>query len=259
MRSLAVLLLAVLCQPLMVLADSPRIVIIIDDIGYRPSADRRVLKLPIEVALAVLPSSPNAAAMAMAGHSQGRPVMVHLPMQSLDDRSNAALLGPEALTLDTTEAELKTILSDAFAAVPHAEGVNNHMGSLLTQHPGHMRWLMQALACRKASFFIDSFTSADSVALDTAIAEHLPATRRHVFLDSDPNFDAIVAELERLIALARRDGYAVAIGHPLPETLRAIEELLPVLNERGVRLVTPSALFASVERDTDPELSQLTW
>lgn len=240
-------------------ADHPKVVIIIDDLGYKPALDRRVLELPREIAIAVLPGAPNATAIARSAHAQQRQILVHLPMQSLNETSNATLLDSAALTDQTTRDELRQIVAGAFAAVPHASGLNNHMGSLMTQRTEPMRWLMESLACRRDAYFIDSFTTADSVALSTAQLMHIPAMRRHVFLDDDPDYDAVVAELERLVIRARKDGQAVAIGHPLPETLQALVHVLPTLESQGVQLVSLEDVVHRPEREADPELAMTAW
>ncbi|MEL7296173.1 MAG: divergent polysaccharide deacetylase family protein, partial [Pseudomonadota bacterium] len=150
-------------------------------------------------------------------------------------------------------------LQTAFAAVPHATGVNNHMGSLVTQHESVMRWFMSSLLCRRDAYFIDSYTTADSVALRTAHDVGLPANRRHVFLDTDPEYEAVLDSLDRLVRRAHRDGVAVAIGHPLPDTLRALEQTLPDLAAAGVELVRPRDVVHVPDRDLPPDLVSASW
>jgi polysaccharide deacetylase 2 family uncharacterized protein YibQ len=128
------------------------------------------------------------------------------------------------------------VLAQNMAAVPFAIGVNGHRGSLLTRHPGHMRWLMEEIDAR-GMLFVDSYTTPRSVALDMALEAGVPATRRDVFLDTDPAPESIDREFERLKALARRHGSAVAIGHPYPATLTFLERRLPMLAAQGFRLV----------------------
>ena len=267
MRTVRLLALAVLLLPCAVLAAdtaiavttvaaSPapapgaRIAIIIDDIGYRWRDDQRVLELPAAVAVSILPHSPHGARLADAAHRQGRPVLLHLPMAAA--HGNAALLGPAPLTPSMDRAALQQTLAAALASVPHARGVNNHMGSLLTTQPGPMRWLMQSLQCYRDLYFIDSFTTADSVALATAWAHGLRANRRHVFLDHDDDELAIAGAFDRLIRRAHRDGAALAIGHPERTTIDVLQRLLPKLAERGVTLVAPDQLLQRQARHCAP-------
>ncbi|MEN7343204.1 MAG: divergent polysaccharide deacetylase family protein [Pseudomonadota bacterium] len=239
--------------------DAPRVAIIIDDIGYRAVQDQRVLALPNEVAIAVLPYSPNARRMAMASYEQQRPVLVHMPMEANNDASNAKALGPGALTEQHSRASVIAAIDAAFDAVPHARGLNNHMGSRLTRSPDMMRWLMHALACRRDSYFVDSFTTAESLGLSMAEEMSIPAIRRHVFLDHVRDPEALEAAFARLIKQAHRNGAAVAIGHPFPETLALLESRLPTLAEHGIELVTPEELAHASDRDAEPELVMASW
>ncbi|MEM7612968.1 MAG: divergent polysaccharide deacetylase family protein [Pseudomonadota bacterium] len=228
-------------------ADRPRIAIIIDDIGYRHIEDHRVLELPPAVAVAVLPESPHGKRIARLAAAQKREVLLHLPMQSLHPGQNNALLGPGALHADMTETALRRRLAASLAAVPQATGVNNHMGSLLTQQPQPMRWLMQALSCHRNLYFVDSYTTHLSVAHDIAHDHQLPSIRRDVFIDGDRQESAMRAQLARLLSIAERKGHALAIGHPLPATLELLEEFTQTLDARGIDLVSPAMLVSIPE------------
>lgn len=222
----------------------PRIAIIIDDIGDRIIEGRQAVNLPGPVAMAFLPHTPYAASLAREAHRKQKTVMLHLPLQA----TNGKALGPGGIQLDTTESEFQRILATNLAAIPHVEGVNNHMGSLLTRHPGHMEWLMQALRERKQQdrelFFVDSYTHRDSVALQVAEENGLRTTRRDVFLDNDPTPEDIRAEFERLVDTARDNGQAVGIGHPYPETMAFLAAEIPELEkEYGVTLVPITELL----------------
>lgn len=216
----------------------PFVAIIIDDLGNQYGPGMRTLALPGALTLAFLPHTPHAATLARQGQAAGKEIMLHLPMQA--DEGNS--LGPGALTADMDRAAVAETFREALASVPHARGVNNHMGSLLTRHPVHMEWLMTELASRDGElYFVDSRTTALTVAQRTAREFGLPATRRHVFLDPVAGDEAIVeAAFDRLLALARRQGRAVAIGHPYEATLSVLERRLAQMHETGVELVTVS-------------------
>lgn len=221
----------------------PRIAIIIDDIGDRYREGELAVSLPGPVACAFLPHTPHARRLAQSAYAAGKEVLLHLPLQALEDNT---LLGPGAITLNITETEFRRLLAENIAAIPHATGVNNHMGSLLTRHPGHMTWLMRDLAERRGFYFVDSYTHPDSVALRMARETGVPAARRDVFLDNKPELAAIAAEFERLIALARQRGSAIGIGHPYPETLAFLADALPRLaDDYGVLLVPVGELLRS--------------
>ncbi len=222
-------------------SDIPAIAIIIDDLGNRYDRDKRAVLLPGQVSYAFLPHTPHSKALANLAHTLNKDVLLHLPMQSTE----AEPLGPGALTLEMSARELLQTFLTSLASVPHAIGINNHMGSLLTQHPGHMQWLMQAIAERGDLFFIDSFTAAKSIAHKIANENRIPNMKRDVFLDSVRNPAAIRQQFYRLLGIAQKNGVALAIGHPYPETLSALETLLPTLPKHGIRLVPVSQLIKS--------------
>ena len=219
---------------------SPRIAIIIDDLGYQLEAGRRAIALPGPVAFAVLPSTPRGQLLAQLANEAGKEVLLHLPLEAVDYRGPAE---PGAIMLDMSRGTFHRTFVDALATVPFAVGVSSHRGSLLTRHPGHMGWLMEEIRDRGDLFFIDSYTTHESVALRMAIEAGVTATRRNVFLDHDPSTEAVARELERLKAMARKQGHAVGIGHPFPRTLDILERELPKLQEQGFELVTIGELL----------------
>jgi len=221
-------------------AAAPRIAIIIDDLGYQLGPGLRATRLPAPVAVAVLPHTPYADTLARAAHASGKQVMLHLPMQA---RGAQVPIGRGGIYLDTQRLELRETLTAALASVPHVAGVNNHMGSLVTAHPGLMRWLMEELADRQPMYWVDSRTTTQTVALDLAHALAVPALRRDVFLDHTPTPGAVAAQFARLKQLARVQGSAVAIGHPHAVTLTFLEAALPALEEAGITLVSPGELL----------------
>jgi polysaccharide deacetylase 2 family uncharacterized protein YibQ len=143
-----------------------------------------------------------------------------------------------------TQEELDATLQDAIAAIPAAVGVNNHMGSLLTSETAPMTWLMQVLA-QHDLFFIDSRTTARSVAEDIAQAQGVPTRGRDIFLDDEQELGYINGQFNQLLAIARKHGSAIAIGHPYPATLDYLRRVLPLLRQAGVELVPVSALLPS--------------
>lgn len=212
----------------------PAIVLIIDDLGNWRSVGMRATSLPGPVACAVLPHTPFGSAIAERAHAAGKEVMLHLPLAPIQHDAIATGM----ISMDTTRAQLARIFSVNIDSIPHVVGVNNHMGSLLTQHPGHMTWLMSEMSDRGGLFFVDSYTSEASVAMKIAIENGVPSIRRDVFLDNVPTEVAIDREFERLKELARRNGMAVGIGHPYPATLAYLERVLPELAAEDIMLVS---------------------
>lgn len=238
-RSLLVLLAALLSTSAAA-TDKPRIAIIIDDLGYEWEAGLRVLALPAAITCAILPDAPTAARLANAAKQAGKEIIVHLPLQAMNHEGPTE---PGRITLDTSAKEFSRVFERALKSVPHAVGVNNHRGSLLTRHPGHMQWLMDNLLRAETLFFVDSFTTHHSVALQIANESGVPAVKRDVFLDSSREPAHISRELERLKVLAREAGHAVAIGHPYPETIAMLEQALPELIAEGFDIVSVSQLI----------------
>jgi polysaccharide deacetylase 2 family uncharacterized protein YibQ len=220
-------------------ADAPRIAIIIDDLGYHLANGRRAIELPGTISFSFLPGSPRARYLANQAHAAGKEVLLHLPLQAY---ATGADVEPTEINLDMSQARVEAAFSEALAAVPHVVGINSHRGSLLTRHPGHMTWLMQEIAKREQLFFIDSYTTHHSVALQIAEESGVDATRRDVFLDPDRSPETVAREFERMKELARRRGQVVAIGHPYPSTLELLERELPRLIEEGFELVNASEL-----------------
>ena len=233
--------------------DRVRIAVIIDDLGHVSRLADRVIALTGPVACAILPHTPYAGSIARQAHAAGKEVMLHLPLQAVAEYEATGL---GTIKIDTTQAQLLRIFKSNIASVPHVVGVNNHMGSLLTQHPGHMNWLMGALKSRGDLFFVDSYTSEASVALQMAREHGVPSTRRDVFLDNVQTRTAIDKEFQRLKQLARKRGSAVAIGHPYPVTLSYLESTLPGLASEGIDLVSIGDLVREKRNAINVELAQ---
>ena len=199
--------------------------LIIDDLGQNLPRDRRVLALPGPVTTAIMPDTPHAAEFAREAHRAGKIVILHMPMDPAT--------GPFAWHPDLPLDELEKRLNAAFKAVPYTSGINNHMGSRMTSQPQAMAWLMGDLQ-RRHKFFVDSRTSAQTVAAAEAQKIGLASVSRDVFLDDVRTEQAITTQLETAIKLARKQGSAVMIGHPYPQTLAVLERELPKLKAQGI-------------------------
>ena len=218
----------------------PRIAIIIDDLGYRLDAGQRAIGLPGPITFAVLPGTPRARALATHAYASGKEVLLHLPLQARADDSAHEPIG---MNLDMSRGEFGETFERALTSVPHAIGVNNHRGSMLTRHPGHMQWLMEEIQARENLFFIDSYTTHLSVALRMAQEVGVDARKRDVFLDPDQRPETVRREFERMKVLADERGSIIAIGHPYSTTLEFLERELPNLEAEGYELVTISELL----------------
>nr|WP_277602557.1 divergent polysaccharide deacetylase family protein [Parahaliea mediterranea] len=213
-------------------------VIIIDDLGHQLANGRAAVDLPGRVNYAILPYTPYGKRLARQAYREGKEVLLHAPMSNLGLKP----LGRGALTPDLSRAEFDATLAAALEQVPHARGVNNHMGSDLTRRRTQMEWLMQQLA-RRGLYFVDSRTEAGTVAATVASEQRVPNLSRQVFLDNERSPAAIAERFGHLQRLAREEGLAVAIGHPYPETLAFLHEALPKLVRQGYRLATVSEVL----------------
>jgi polysaccharide deacetylase 2 family uncharacterized protein YibQ len=202
--------------------------LIIDDLGQNLPRDRRVLALPGPVTTAIMPDTPHATEFAREAHRAGKIVILHMPMDPAT--------GPFAWHPDLPVDELEKRLNAAFKVVPYTAGINNHMGSRMTAQPAAMAWLMANLQQRH-KFFVDSRTSAQTVAAQQAQKIDLASVSRDVFLDDERTEAAIFAQLQAAISLARKQGSAVMIGHPYPQTLAVLERELPKLKAQGIEWI----------------------
>jgi polysaccharide deacetylase 2 family uncharacterized protein YibQ len=227
----------------------PAIALIIDDLGNRRALGARAVSLPGPVACSFFPHSPYTRELAQQAHLLNKEVMLHLPMQATGSYQDAYESGE--LTVDMTNRQYREIFLQDLAAVPYVSGFNNHMGSLLTRHPGNMAWLMQIASKAGKLFFIDSRTTTATVARQLAEEYGLPNSERNVFLDNVQDPAAIRMQFRRLIRIARRDGSALAIGHPYPATMDVLNEELQHLDQQNIRLV-PVAELIGIQQERQP-------
>ena len=150
--------------------------------------------------------------------------------------------GPGVVLRSDSDERIAEIVAEDLESVPGAVGVNNHMGSAATADPRVMRAVVRILADR-GLFLLDSRTTEASVAHRMAEEISLPAVSRRVFLDSVPKAEAIDRSFRELLSKARKEGSAIAIGHPYPQTMAMLERELPRLEEKGVELVSVRALL----------------
>jgi hypothetical protein len=216
-----------------------RIAIVIDDIGYRKT-DSAVLNLPGRLTLSILPHTPYGKKLAKQAFQADHDIMLHIPMES----ENGKLLGPGALTIDMDEQALRASLASSYHEIPFAIGINNHMGSRLTQMYKPMAWTMRFLKDNNL-LFLDSLTSNKSKAGRVARAFDVPELSRNIFLDNQLEEKYIEQQFYRLIWQARhsRSHTAIAIAHPHPETVKALTLLIPRLAKENIKLVPISALL----------------
>lgn len=221
---------------------SPRIALVIDDLGYEPARDAAWLDVPANITLAVIPFGPASRRIAESAHERGYCVLLHVPME------------PEGQASDRTETfrfrrgmtgeRMERLLGRMLEDVPFAEGVSNHMGSAFTSDPEAMA-IFAALLKENGLFLLDSMTSHRSVAAASALRAGIPATKRDLFLDVDSDPDAIRRRWEEAISIAKQKGSVVVLCHGRADTLGAVRRFLPELNRHGIRAVTLAELLAA--------------
>ena len=218
-------------------SNGPRLAIILDDLGSDRSAADALFALPFPLTISVLPGHPFSAQVAEEAYRRGDQVLLHLPMESTGNENVEKIELRPGMNAD----EITKILAGMLETVPHAVGVNNHQGSRATADPQLMAALMPALR-ERGLFFIDSRTTAQTVAFDLAQRDGVRTAYRTTFLDDTRTREAILAQLEKAANQAGKQGWAIAIGHPHHTTLAALQEGLPKLEARGIHLVFASDL-----------------
>ncbi len=218
--------------------DRPRVILIIDDFGYvNTDIVEAFCRLPVPFAGAVLPYQPESRSSAERLKQNKKDVMLHLPMEG----RALANPGPDALLDSLTEQEMIRRVRKALQAVPHVVGANNHMGSVVTSDRVKMNWILQEIKAQRI-FFIDSRTAVTTVAAEVAEKLQIPQASRHVFLDDVKEFKAIEIQWKRGLKIAKQQGQVIIIGHVYPETLNALQRLIPVATKE-VEFILPSKVL----------------
>jgi len=220
----------------------PAITIVVDDLGVMHPGTPRAVALPGPVTLAWFPFARNLAEQVGAATERGHETLLHMPMQAFGN--SIAWTGPDPLRIDLSAEENLRRLVAAIDAVPDTVGLNNHMGSVATRDVALMDLVAQEVR-RRDMLLLDSLTIGHSVAYRSAMQAGVPATSRDVFIDNVADPGAIWGQLELTERIARQTGHVVAIGHPRPHTLDALEAWLPGLAAKGFVLWPLSATVAA--------------
>ena len=218
-----------------------RMALIIDDIGRCRSITRFFLKLPADLTFAVLPHLAYSDQMAREIHDHGRDLLLHQPMEPFNPKLSP---GPGAVYVGDSKDRIDNVVASNIHAVPHAIGVNNHMGSRFTSSRPAILSALETIK-REGLFFVDSMTSHHSCAYRTACGISMRAGRSDTFLDTTRHPDAIIHRLYQLVNTALTTGTAVGIGHPFPETAAAIHQFSAEIEGTGVEIASISSLINS--------------
>jgi uncharacterized protein len=221
-----------------------KLALIVDDCGQWIDTERGFIALGVPLTLSVLPDVHYTNEVAREASDAGMGVMLHLPMEPISGINP----GPGKITTEMTDPEIVAQVQADLAQVPLARGVNNHEGSKASADQRVMNDVIGVLAKHGGLFFIDSRTSSASVGEQTARAQGVPTAARDVFLDAQASVAYTEAQLRQAAALAKRNGEAIAIGHPKPTTLAAVRAMIPQLQAAGIQFVLARDLVTADPR-----------
>jgi len=215
------------------------VAIIVDDIGYNLGSVKELLKIKADLTFAILPFQPHTREAAEIFHKAKRETLLHLPMEPVSYPREKP--GEGALFMDMNDEELVLQLRKNIADVPYISGVNNHMGSKFMTDEKKLILIFNELK-KKKLFFVDSRTSSDTKAYAAAKKTGLQIAERKIFIDNDHDYNKIY---NNLINIAKDGDVSpeIIIGHPYPETIRAIKDAAKVLREKGISIVPVSRII----------------
>lgn len=218
------------------------VAIIIDDMGDSLEVLQEICDLGQPITISILPHSQYAEETARIAHENGLEVMLHLPGESLNhEEGNNSTTG--LIKSDMGEEDVRSLVEESLSLVPYIKGVNNHMGSKITQEEPVMRPILDLLKSRDL-YFLDSRTTAESIAFDLARKMGLRTAFRNVFLDTTVGVDYSKRKIIDLFKFSQKTGKAIAIGHPFPETLQALRENISLLKKYKVTPVFVSEIIS---------------
>ncbi|NLY06276.1 divergent polysaccharide deacetylase family protein [Candidatus Sordicultor fermentans] len=211
-----------------------QIALVIDDLGYNLEMAERFLDLPVKLNVAIFPHLPLAKKIASLAEEKGKEILIHFPMEAEDDRENSG----EAflLRVGEREEEVREKVEEVLRLIPQAKGINNHKGSRATSDYLLMSHFMESLKGRGV-YFLDSLTSSHSLAYRLASQKGIPSFCRDVFLDGELSLSYVIAQLQKTVEIAKKNGQAIAIGHPNEVTYEAIYQFVSNFSEPGVEIV----------------------
>jgi len=224
----------------------PWIAVVIDDLGLDQKRTARMTDLTGPLTMAFIPYARNLPKQATAAQEKGHELLLHLPMEPLNEKLDA---GPNQLHTKLSPETIRARIDWNLARFQGYIGVNNHMGSRATADRTIMTILMEELRKREL-IFLDSRTNPKSLGQETARAEKVPFVGRNVFLDNVNDKDTVLKQFATLEKIAKKRGHAVGIGHPREGTIQALQAWLPTLKAKGITLVPLShiVLYQSKEK-----------
>lgn len=222
----------------------PMIAVVIDDLGVDRKRSEKLIPLRAPLTLSWMTYAEDLPRLTREARQHGHELMLHVPMQPMSDSWNP---GPDVLEVGVHAEENRRRLIWGLRRFEGFVGINNHMGSRYTADRAGMRVVMEELKAR-GLMFLDSVTTGKSVGRELARDYGVPFAERQVFIDNEQNVAAVLAQLAKAEAHARKYGSAIVIGHPHDATIEALRQWLPALDAKGLVLVPVTALAQAGER-----------
>jgi len=213
--------------------DRPKVAIIIDDLGYQIEIAEQILNLGYPVTVSILPFLTYSKTVAEMAREKNMTVLLHLPMEPHDSNVNP---GKGAIFSTMNEEEIRKKMLVNFLEIPDVDGLNNHMGSKITENRAIMKIVLSEVK-QKNIFFVDSMTSPNSVGYEMCKEMGIKTAYRSIFLDNQQDIEYIRSQLKLLKDYAIKNGNAIAIGHPYCNTVEVLYEAKKILQEEGVEIV----------------------
>jgi len=217
---------------------SPKAAFIIDDLGYETEVAKKMMELEYPITLSILPFLQYSEFTAEEGKKNNKEIMLHLPMEPNNSDANP---GPGAIKSYMSEEEVREAVRKCILDFPYAIGVNNHMGSKITEDRKIMEIVLEEIkGCNL--FFIDSMTSKNSIAYEVAQEMEIKTAVRSVFLDNENDMEYIKEQMLEVQKIALEKGEVIAIGHDRINTFYVLKRMIPELIRAGIEIVPVSEL-----------------
>jgi polysaccharide deacetylase 2 family uncharacterized protein YibQ len=217
---------------------SPKVAFIIDDLGYEIEVAKKMLELEFPITLSILPFLKYSEYIAEEGKKNNQEIILHLPMEP---NNSSADPGPRAIKSYMSEEEIRQYVRECIFNFPYVMGLNNHMGSKITEDREIMKIILEEIK-RYNLFFIDSMTSKNSIAYQVAQEMGVKTAKRSVFLDNENDMEYIKGQMLEVQEIALREGEAIAIGHSRINTFYVLKRMIPELIRAGIEIVPVSEL-----------------
>lgn len=218
------------------------IAIVIDDMGINKKRTTEINEIKAPITASFLTYGTQLAEQVQASKDSGHEIILHIPMEPY----SAANTAPDQLLVNMSNEQIADRFEEMLQKIDGLKGGNNHMGSKFTENREKLAVVMKILK-EKNMFFLDSKTSIKAVGCEVAAKYDVDCTNRDVFLDNENNFEYITGQLKRTERIAQNKGYAIAIGHPKSETVKALQNWLKNLDKDKFETVTISELLKKMK------------